>query len=74
MVVARGKQDINARIERQEKKILKMTNDLEEAKEQYEALMIEKRETEKESQIEAFEKSRRSMDEVPAFLKGKPDI
>ena len=72
--MARRKQDINSRIEYQEQKILKMTKDLEEAKEEYEGLMEEKREEDKKMLFEAFERSKRSMDEVLAFLKGKPDI
>lgn len=72
--MARRKQDINSRIEYQEQKILKMTKELEEAKEEYEVLMEEKREEDKNTLFDAFEKSRRSLDEVLAFLKGKPDI
>lgn len=46
--MAGGKADIKTRLERQEKKVLKMT--------------------------EAFLKSRRSEEEVLAFLKGKAEI
>ena len=72
--MARGKMDINTRIGRQEKKILKLTDELNEAKETYEILLKEKKEEDQKRLYEAFEKSKRSYDEVIDFLKGKADI
>ena len=43
--MARGKLDINVRLERQEKKILKLTAELEAAKDEYEKLLQEQKET-----------------------------
>jgi len=74
MAMARGKMDINTRIGRQEKKILKLTDELNEAKETYEILLKEKKEEDQKRLYEAFEKSKRSYDEVIDFLKGKADI
>ena len=42
--MARGKLDINVRLERQEKKILKLTAELEAAKDEYDNLLKEKKE------------------------------
>lgn len=60
--MARKKIDINIRLQRQEKNILELTDQLNVAKDEYEKLQ------------EAYEKSRRSFDEVMDFLKGKADI
>lgn len=72
--MARGKRDINIRIKQQENKILKITREFEEAKEQYENLLEEKKEADKKMLYAAFEKSKRSVDEVLDYLKGKADI
>ena len=42
--MARGQIDVNIRLDRQEKKILKMREDLEKAQEEYEELVREKEE------------------------------
>ena len=70
----RGKLDINVRLERQEKKILKLTAELEAAKDEYDSLLKEKKEADKKKLFEAYSKSRRSLDEVIDFMKGKADI
>ncbi len=72
--MAREKIDISIRLQRQEKKILELTDQLNAAKDEYEKLLIEQKEAEKEKLLEAYEKSRRSLDEVIDFLKGKADI
>ncbi len=72
--MARGKLDINVRLERQEKKILKLTAELETAKDEYDNLLEEKKEADKEKLFEAYAKSRRSLEEVIDFMKGKADL
>lgn len=72
--MARGKLDINVRLERQEKKILKLTAELEAAKNEYDNLLKEKKEADKKKLFEAYSKSRRSLDEVIDFMKGKADL
>ena len=72
--MARGKLDINVRLERQEKKILKLTAELEAAKDEYDNLLKEKKEADKKKLFEAYSKSRRSLDEVIDFMKGKADL
>ncbi|MBQ8306445.1 MAG: hypothetical protein IJX90_09565 [Blautia sp.] len=74
MIMARGKLDINVRLERQEKKILKLTAELEAAKNEYDNLLKEKKEADKKKLFEAYSKSRRSLDEVIDFMKGKADL
>lgn len=69
--MARGKLDINARLERQEKKILKLTAELEAAKDEYDDLLEEKKEADKKKLFEAYAKSKRSLEEVIDFMKGK---
>jgi len=66
--------NIRKRIERQEKKILDLTDRLEQAKEEYEKLQEELKEKEQTEIFEAYQKSRRSYTEVIDFLKGKADI
>ena len=66
--------DINIRIERQEKKILKLRAQLEEAQDIYDKLVEEKKKADMKKLFEAYSKSRRSLDEVIEFLKGKADI
>ena len=66
--------DINIRIERQEKKILKLRAQLEEAQDIYDKLVEEKKKADMKKLFEAYSKSKRSLDEVIEFLKGKADI
>lgn len=72
--MARKALDIKIRLERQEKKILQLTKELEEAKKQYEVLIKEQKEEDKKKLFEAYQKSKRSLDEVIDFMKGKADI
>lgn len=72
--MARGKSDIKTRLERQEKKILKMAEQLEREKEIYKQLQKEERQEAVKKITEAFLKSRRSEEEVLDFLKGKAEI
>lgn len=72
--MARKALDIGIRIERQEKKIIKLKQELEEAQDQYEKLLQEKVEADKEKLFEAFKRSRRSLDEIVDFMKGKADL
>ena len=72
--MARGKLDINVRLERQEKKILKLSAELEAAKDEYEDLLKEKKEADKKKLFEAYAKSKRSLEEVIDFMKGKADL
>ncbi len=72
--MARGKADIKTRLKRQEEKILKMSEQLEKEKEVYKQLQEEERQVAVKKITEAFLKSRRSVDEVLDFLKGKADL
>lgn len=72
--MARKALDIGIRLERQEKKILKLRQELEEAQDLYEKLLEEKAEADREKLFEAYKKSRRSLDEIVDFMKGKADI
>lgn len=72
--MARRQLDIKIRIERQETKILKLTKQLEEEKDRYEALLEEQKEEDKKKLFEAYSKSKRSLDEVIDFMKGRADI
>lgn len=72
--MARGPIDIRKRIERQEQKIYELTDELEKAKEEYEELQKELKEQQKKELFEAFEKSKRSFEEVIDFINGKADI
>lgn len=72
--MARQPMDVRKRMERQEKKIIELTDQLHLAQEEYESLKKELREQEKAELFEAYEKSRRSYEEVIGFLKGKADI
>ena len=65
--MARGKMDVATRLERQEKKLLKMEEELEQAKE-------EKKKEDIDKITAAYIKSKRTLDEVLDFLKGKADI
>ncbi|MCR5108274.1 MAG: hypothetical protein K6B28_08940 [Lachnospiraceae bacterium] len=66
--------DIDVKLERQEKKILKLRMQLDEAQDEYDKLMEEKKEADKQKILVAYSKSKRSLDEVIDFLKGKADI
>ena len=72
--MARKALDIRIRIERQEKKILKLKQELEEAQDEYEKLLQEKAEADREKLFEAYKKSRRSLDEIIDFIKGRADL
>ncbi len=72
--MARKTVDIDIRIERQEQKILKIKAQLEAAQEVYDRLMEEKKKEDGKKLVAAFRKSKRSLDEVLDFMKGKADI
>ena len=72
--MARKALDIGIRLERQEKKRLKLRQELEEAQDLYEKLLEEKEEADREKLFEAYKKSKRSLDEIVDFMKGKADI
>ena len=72
--MARGRMDVAARLERQEKKILKMTEELEQAKEEYKKLQEEKKKEDINKITDAYFRSKRSLEEVLNFLKGKADV
>lgn len=67
--MARKALDIGIRLERQEKKILKLRQELEEAQDLYEKLLEEKAEADREKLFEAYKKSKRSLDEIVDFMK-----
>ena len=66
--------DIRKRIERQEGRILKLTDELEKAKEEYDTMQKELEEQEKKEIFEAYKRSKKNYAEVIEFLKGKADI
>ena len=66
--------DIDARIEQQEQKILKLKAQLEDAQVEYDRLVEKKKEADIKKILDAYAKSKRSMEEVIDFLKGKADI
>lgn len=72
--MARGQIDVNIRIDRQEKKILKIKEELEKAQEEYEGLVREKEDKEKEALYKAYKKGKRTLQEVLDFIKGKADL
>ena len=72
--MARKALDIGIRLERQEKKILKLRQELEEAQDLYEKLLEEKAEADREKLFKAYKKSKRSLDEIVDFMKGKADV
>ena len=72
--MARKALDIGIRLELQEKKILKLRQELEEAQDLYEKLLDEKAEADKEKLFEAYKKSKRSLDEILDFMKGRADL
>lgn len=72
--MARKKADVRIRIDRQEKKIIRLAKELEKAQEEYEELVRERDELEKEELFRAFRNGKRTYDEVMNFIKGKADI
>jgi cystathionine beta-lyase family protein involved in aluminum resistance len=66
--------DIDAKIEQQEQKILKLKAQLEDAQVEYDKLVEKKKEADMKKILDAYAKSKRSMEEVIDFLKGKADI
>ncbi|MER2056685.1 MAG: hypothetical protein ABTB30_15480 [Clostridia bacterium] len=72
--MARKAMDIRIRVKRQEEKILHLSQELEEEKEKYREMLAELQEEEKRQLFEAYQKSRRSYDEVLEFLKGTADV
>lgn len=72
--MARKPLDIKVRLERQEKKIIQLRKQLEEAQNKYDELLKEQKEEDKKKLLAAYDKSKRSLDEVIDFMKGKADI
>lgn len=72
--MARKAIDIRIRVKRQEEKILRLAQQLEEEKERYQEMLGELQEEEKQQLFEAYQKSRRSYEEVIEYLKGKADL
>ena len=72
--MARKPLDIKVRLERQEKKIIQIRKQLEEAQDKYDELLKEQKEEDKKKLLAAYDKSKRSLDEVIDFMKGKADI
>ena len=72
--MARKALDIKIRVERQEKKIQRLSKELEEAKDEYEKLLEEQREEDKNKLFEAYRKSKRSLDEILDYMRGKAEI
>lgn len=72
--MARKAPDIKIRIERQEKKIQRLSKELEEAKDEYEKLLEEQREEDKKKSFEAYRKSKRSLDEILDYMRGRAEI
>ena len=66
--------DIDAKIEQQEQKILKLKAQLEDTQVEYDRLVEKKKEADMKKILDAYAKSKRSMEEVIDFLKGKADI
>jgi outer membrane protein TolC len=66
--------DIDAKIEQQEQKILKLKAQLEDAQVEYDRLVEKKKEADMKKILDAYAKSKRSMEEVIDFLKGKADV
>lgn len=72
--MARKALDVNIRLERQEKKILRLKKEMEEAQDLYDQLLEEKAEKDKAKLFEVYKKSKRSLDEIVDFMKGKADL
>lgn len=66
--------DIDVKIEQQEQKILKLKAQLEDAQVEYDRLVEKKKEADMKKILGAYAKSKRSMEEVIDFLKGKADV
>ena len=66
--------DIDAKIEQQEQKILKLKAQLEDAQVEYDRLVEKKKEADMKKILDVYAKSKRSMEEVIDFLKGKADV
>ena len=66
--------DMDAKIEQQEQKILKLKAQLEDAQVEYDRLVEKKKEADMKKILDAYAKSKRSMEEVIDFLKGKADV
>ena len=66
--------DIVAKIEQQEQKILKLKAQLEETQVEHDKLVEKKNEADMKTILSAYAKSKRSMEGVIDFLKGKADI
>ena len=66
--------NIKVRLERQEKKIARLAKELEEAQDEYQKMLEEQKEEDKKVLFDAYKKSKRSLDEVLDFMKGKADI
>jgi outer membrane protein TolC len=66
--------DIDAKLEQQEQKILKLKAQLEDAQVEYDRLVEKKKEADMKKILDAYAKSKRSMEEVIDFLKGKADV
>ena len=66
--------DIDAKIEQQEQKILKLKAQLEDAQVEYDRLVEKKKEADMKKILDVYAKSKRSMEEVIDFLKRKADI
>ena len=73
-ILERKPLDIKVRLERQEKKIIQIRKQLEEAQDKYDELLKEQREEDKKKLLAAYDKSKRNLDEVIDFMKGKADI
>jgi ElaB/YqjD/DUF883 family membrane-anchored ribosome-binding protein len=74
MEMARKALDIKIRGERQEKKIQRLSKELEEAKDEYEKLLEEQREEDKKKLFEAYRKRKRSLDEILDYMRGRAEI
>ena len=72
--MARKPLDIKVRLERQEKKIIQLRKQLEEAQNKYDELLKEQKEEDKKKLLAAYDKSKRSLDEIIDFMNGKADI
>lgn len=69
--MARKPLDIKVMLERQEKKIIQLRKQLEEAQNKYDELLKEQKEEDGKKLLAAFDKSKRSVDEIIEFMKGK---
>jgi len=72
--MARKPLDIKVRLERQEKKIIQLRKQLEEAQDKYDELLKEQKEEDKKKLLAAYDKSKRDLDEIIDFMKGKADL